>query len=122
MECLKNRLRNKTSFNEAVPEFILLMNECLSFGTKRLFYNGLNIASFRVGKPGFDPPVAKPLFEAAIERNNCFPLVIGRIYKIGTILQPNFKELMEDSILKQRNLQPQKGEHIYQENLIILLS
>src|SRR4051812_29439568 len=64
---LKKRMKSKRNFEDAVPEFMELMKHNLSYQNKKLFYDSLNIVSHRVGKPGFEPAVAKPLFYAALQ-------------------------------------------------------
>jgi hypothetical protein len=69
---LKSSLKDKRRFKDAVPEFLELMNKHLNYENKRLFYDGLNIVSYRVGKPGFDANLAKQLFDAALTKKDCF--------------------------------------------------
>ena len=69
---LKASLKDKKRFKDAVPEFLEVMNKHLTFENKRLFYDALNIVSYRVGKPGFDANLAKQLFDAALLKKECF--------------------------------------------------
>ena len=48
------------------------MRNNLTYETKRLFYDALNIVSYRVGKPGYDTQNAKLLFDAALEKSDCW--------------------------------------------------
>jgi hypothetical protein len=72
MERIKKDLKAKTRFESAAKRLIELIPKHLNFENKRLFYDALNIVSFRVGKPGFTPSIAKQLFDTAHDHKQHF--------------------------------------------------
>jgi hypothetical protein len=67
MTKLKKDLRTKKGFASACTQITRLIPKYLNGESKRLFYDSLNIASFRLGKPGFSVAAAKPMFLTAYE-------------------------------------------------------
>lgn len=72
VETIKANLKHSDTFEDAVKELKTVMENNLNYGNKRLFYDALNIISYRVGKPGFEASVAKPVFDAAINLGSNF--------------------------------------------------
>lgn len=72
MKRIKNNLKKKQTFSAAVLEFCDSMKKNLNSSNKKLYYDALNIISFRAGKPGFDVEVAKNAFSIAIDKIDCF--------------------------------------------------
>lgn len=72
MNSIKRKLRKKKAFLEGVEELCQKMKESLNYSTKKLFYDALNILSYRVGKPGFDAAAAKKAFDIAKANINVF--------------------------------------------------
>eukprot|EP01114_Cavostelium_apophysatum_P024562 TRINITY_DN9651_c0_g1_i2.p1 TRINITY_DN9651_c0_g1~~TRINITY_DN9651_c0_g1_i2.p1 ORF type:complete len:385 (-),score=11.47 TRINITY_DN9651_c0_g1_i2:131-1285(-) len=72
MDNLKKKLKTKRYFKDAVTQLLPLFQNEINYTNKRLFYDALNIISFRIGKPGFDPQLALPLFDAAWEHSDSF--------------------------------------------------
>lgn len=69
---IKTNLKNIKTFKKAVEELIKLMSKYLNYDTKRIFWDCLNIISYRIGKPGFDAKIAEPLFNLAYENKEAF--------------------------------------------------
>eukprot|EP00029_Vermamoeba_vermiformis_P007703 TRINITY_DN3408_c0_g1_i1.p1 TRINITY_DN3408_c0_g1~~TRINITY_DN3408_c0_g1_i1.p1 ORF type:complete len:629 (+),score=50.58 TRINITY_DN3408_c0_g1_i1:41-1927(+) len=70
MTKLKKDLRTKKGFASACTQITRLIPKYLNGESKRLFYDSLNIASFRLGKPGFSVAAAKPMFLVAYEHRH----------------------------------------------------
>jgi hypothetical protein len=67
-ERLKNELKSRQSFPAACEEIAKLASQCLNATTRRLFYDALNVASYRIGRPGFSARIAQPMFQAVYDR------------------------------------------------------
>lgn len=73
MDVVKANLKRKSSFDDGITELLELLPKYLNYETKKMFYDALNIISYRVGKPGFgDIKKVQQLFQLALDKKQHF--------------------------------------------------